>query len=114
AEGDPPLAEEVAGYVAPFVAMLPSPYREALTLVELEGVTHKRAAEMLGLSLFGMKSCVQRGRVQFRKALEECCHFALDARGGVVLCELRPDGRVPAGCCNGDQCACTAGATGLS
>ena len=38
---------------------------------------------------------VQRGRQQLRTALEECCHIALDARGRVVSCEPRPDGRLP-------------------
>jgi len=93
------VEEELAGYLAPFVAMLPSPYREALTLVELEGLTQKQAAEMLGISLSGMKSRVQRGRLQLRKALEDCCHIAQDARGRVVSCEPRPDGRMPDGCC---------------
>jgi hypothetical protein len=36
-DDDHAVEEELAGYLAPFVAMLPSPYREALTLVELEG-----------------------------------------------------------------------------
>jgi RNA polymerase sigma-70 factor (ECF subfamily) len=98
-EGDRAVEEELAGYLAPFVAMLPSPYREALTLVELKGLTQKQAAEMLGISLSGMKSRVQRGRVQLRKALEDCCHIALDIRGRVVSCEPRPDGRLPDGCC---------------
>jgi RNA polymerase sigma-70 factor (ECF subfamily) len=98
-EGDRAVEEELAGYLAPFVAMLPSPYGEALTLVELEGLTQKQAAEMLGISLSGMKSRIQRGRVHLRKALEDCCHIALDARGRVVSCEPRPDGRLPDGCC---------------
>lgn len=98
-DDDRAVEEELAGYVAPFVAMLPSPYREALTLVELEGLTQKQAAEMLGISLSGMKSRVQRGRVQLRKALEDCCHIALDARGRVVSYEPRPDGKLPDCCC---------------
>src|SRR5690606_35940340 len=98
-EDDRAVEEELATYLAHFVAMLPSPYREALTLVELEGLTQKRAAEMLGISLSGVKSRVQRGRVQLRKALEDCCHIALDVRGRVVSCEPRPDGRLPDGCC---------------
>lgn len=98
-EDDRAVEHELAGYLAPFVAMLPSPYREALTLVELEGLTQKQAAEMIGISLSGMKSRVQRGRVQLRKALEDCCHIALDARGRVVGCEPRADGRLPDGCC---------------
>ena len=98
-DDDLAVEQELASYIAPFVAMLPSPYREALTLTELEGLTHKQAAEMLGLSVSGMKSRVQRGRVQLRKALEDCCHIALDARGRVVSCEPRADGRLPDGCC---------------
>jgi RNA polymerase sigma-70 factor (ECF subfamily) len=96
AEDDGDVEEMLAGYVAPFVAMLESPYREALTLTELEGMTQKDAATMLGISLSGMKSRVQRGRQQLREALENCCHIALDARGHVVGCEPRKDGRLPA------------------
>ncbi|MGB8332772.1 MAG: sigma-70 family RNA polymerase sigma factor [Polyangiales bacterium] len=90
---------EVAMYAALFVSMLPSPYREALTLTELEGLTQKEAAEMLGLSLSGMKSRVQRGRGKLRTALEDCCHIALDARRRVIGCEPRPNGKLPDGCC---------------
>jgi RNA polymerase sigma-70 factor (ECF subfamily) len=85
----------VATYLAPFIAMLSSPYREALTLTELEGLTQKEAAVMLGISVSGMKSRVQRGREHLRAALEACCNIALDARGHVVSCEPRPDGRLP-------------------
>jgi RNA polymerase sigma-70 factor (ECF subfamily) len=88
-EPDDSAAAELAHYIAPFVAMLPSPYREALTLTELEGLTQKEAAEMLGISLSGMKSRVQRGRAQLRAALDACCHIALDARGHVLSCEPR-------------------------
>jgi RNA polymerase sigma-70 factor (ECF subfamily) len=98
-EDDGAVERELASYVAPFVAMLPSPYREALTLTELQGLTQKHAAEMLGISLSGMKSRVQRGRQHLRKALEDCCHIALDARGRVVACEPRADGVLPEGCC---------------
>ena len=94
------IEQEVAAYAALFVAMLPSPYREALTLTELEGLTQKEAAEMLGISVSGMKSRVQRGRAKLREALEACCHIALDARQRVIACEPRPDGRLPDGCCS--------------
>lgn len=85
----------LASCLTPFVAQLPSPYREAITLVELEGLTQKQAAEMIGISLSGMKSRVQRGRVQLRRALEACCHIARDVRGRVVSCESRPHGGCP-------------------
>jgi RNA polymerase sigma-70 factor, ECF subfamily len=41
-------------------------YREAITLVELEGLTAREAAEMVGVSISKMKSRVQRGRAQLR------------------------------------------------
>lgn len=96
---DGAVERELSTYVAPFVAMLPSPYREALTLTEIEGMTQKDAATMLGISLSGMKSRVQRGRRLLRSALEDCCLIALDARGRVMSCEPRVDGRLPDGCC---------------
>lgn len=102
-DDDGAAEQKLVTSLAPFVAVVPSPYREALTLVELEGLTQKQAAEMLGISLSGMKSRVQRGRVQLRKALEECCHIALDTRGRVVSCEPRPDARQPAGCCGSES-----------
>ena len=99
-EGDDgAVARELATYIAPFVAMLPSPYREALTLTELEGLTQAEAAERLGVSWSGMKSRVQRGRVQLRAALEACCAIERDVRGKVVGFERRSDAVTPTGCC---------------
>jgi RNA polymerase sigma-70 factor (ECF subfamily) len=71
---------------------LSSDYREAIRLVELEGLTNQEAAIKLGLSVPGMKSRVQRGRQQLRKMLDECCLIELDRRRGVVEFEKRrPD-----------------------
>jgi RNA polymerase sigma-70 factor (ECF subfamily) len=67
-----------------FVAHLPSPYREAVTLVELEGLTARDAAELAGISVSGMKSRVQRGRAQLRALFEQCCDIALDVRRQVT------------------------------
>ena len=86
--------------VTPFIAMLPEPYREALTLTELEGKTQREAAEALGISLSGMKSRVQRGRERLRRMLEDCCEIALDVRGRVIACAVREGGRRP------DPCRC--------
>jgi RNA polymerase sigma-70 factor (ECF subfamily) len=74
----------LAACVRPFVAMLPSPYREALELVELGGMTQVAAAAQLGIPVATMKSRVQRGRAQLRESLEQCCAIDLDARGHVV------------------------------
>jgi RNA polymerase sigma-70 factor (ECF subfamily) len=95
---DPPAPEpehdrtaeaECAPVVAWLVSMLPSPYREAITLVELEGVSQVEAAKMLGISTSGMKSRVQRGRAKLRELFEQCCKVALDTRGRIIACEPR-------------------------
>ena len=97
ADDDRAVEAALAPQLANFIAMLDSPYREALTLTELEGMSQVEAAKMLGLSVSGMKSRVQRGRAQLREALEACCRIALDARKRVIACEPRVDGRLPSG-----------------
>jgi RNA polymerase sigma-70 factor (ECF subfamily) len=98
-ENDEPAASEpensvasdsgLAAFAAAAITRLPSPYREALTLTELEGTTQLAAAKLLGLSPSGMKSRVQRGREKLREVLEANCNIALDVRGGVIACEPR-------------------------
>ena len=78
---------ELAANLVPLVARLPSPYREAITLVELEGQSQLSAARLAGISLSGMKSRVQRGRRRLREVVEACCSVALDARGRVAAVE---------------------------
>lgn len=84
------LLEELAGCVKPMIEQLSGQYREAITLVELEGLTQQAAADRLGLSLSGMKSRVQRGRKQLRQMLDDCCAVELDRRGGIA--DYRPRG----------------------
>ncbi|MEO8551629.1 MAG: sigma-70 family RNA polymerase sigma factor [Kofleriaceae bacterium] len=81
---DREVARSLSGCVSMFVAQLATPYREAVTLVELEGLTTREAAEMVGISISGMKSRVQRGREQLRALFDACCEIAIDARGKVT------------------------------
>jgi RNA polymerase sigma-70 factor, ECF subfamily len=74
---------------------LPEPYREAIVLTELEGLTQKQLAERLGISISGAKSRVQRGREQLKQALLDCCKFAFDRRGRVIDCSPRDQGSCP-------------------
>lgn len=83
-DDDRDAARSLSGCVSMFVAQLESPYREAVTLVELEGLTAREAADMVGISVSGMKSRVQRGRAQLRALFDACCEIALDARGKVT------------------------------
>lgn len=92
--GEPEAAAgvELSGCLRPLIERLPAEYQQAITLVELEGLTQKQAADRLGLSVPGMKSRVQRGRKQLRMLLEECCVIELDNRNGVVDFEHRRPG----------------------
>lgn len=92
------LQTELGECVALFVARLPSPYREAITLTELRGLAQQDAAEMLGVSLSAMKSRVRRGREKIRAMFEECCELSLDCRGRVVACEARHLDAIPEDC----------------
>ena len=98
-DSDGSAEQGLASHLAAFIAALPSPYREAVTLTELQGMSQKDAAEMLEISLSGMKSRVQRGRQQIREMLQACCEIALDARGHVLSYDRRVDGKVPESCC---------------
>ncbi len=103
-QDDGGLAAELTECVALFVAQLSSTYREAITLTELEGLTQQEAADMLGLSLSGMKSRVQRGREKIRRLFEECCEVSVDSRGHVVDCTPRALEEVPADCRDAAAC----------
>lgn len=83
---------ELSDCLRPMLERLPQKYREAVSLVELEGLTNQEAASRLGISVSGMKSRVQRGRRHLKQMLDDCCLIELDSRGGVADYELRhPD-----------------------
>jgi RNA polymerase sigma-70 factor (ECF subfamily) len=92
------LENELGACVALFVARLPAPYREAVTLTELEGLTQKEAAELLGVTLPAMKSRTLRGREKIRDMFEACCRISVDCRGRVTACEPRAPDDIPADC----------------
>ena len=75
---------ELAGCLRPMIERLPQDYREAITRVEIDGLTQQAAAKQMGLSLSGMKSRVQRGRARLKQMLDDCCMIELDGRGGVI------------------------------
>ncbi|MGH7258659.1 MAG: RNA polymerase sigma factor SigZ [Nitrospiraceae bacterium] len=91
------LRTELAACIRPMVDRLSHDYRDAVMLVELDGLTQQAAAERLGLSLSGMKSRVQRGRKQLKEMLNECCLIQLDRRRGVAAYRVRDRKTDPCG-----------------
>jgi RNA polymerase sigma-70 factor (ECF subfamily) len=86
------IRKEIAACLLPMIKQLPDRYGEALTLVELNGLTQKAAADQVGLSLSGMKSRVQRGRKELKSLIEECCDLELDRRGTITDYSVRHAG----------------------
>ncbi len=84
ASEDQPAVRELAGCVRPLLQLLPPSYRDALTLVEFDGMPQVEAASRLGISVSGMKSRVQRGRAMLRDGLLACCDISRSATGGVL------------------------------
>jgi RNA polymerase sigma-70 factor (ECF subfamily) len=89
------LQQAVAAYLADAVRRLESPYRETLTLTELEGMKYADAARQLDISLPAVKSRVLRGRELLRKALQRYCEIELGPTGRVVECAPRGRGTCP-------------------
>jgi RNA polymerase sigma-70 factor (ECF subfamily) len=66
------------------VEQLPEPYRTALKLADLEGLSQQDIADREGISLSGAKSRVQRARRQLGDMIRDCCRVERDARGNVI------------------------------
>lgn len=94
-EPDRNVNQEVSDWLPVFIDKLPSGYREAVRLYELDGVPQKEIAERLGLSLSGAKSRIQRGRQKLKRLLHDCCVFDLDRHGNVLDYRSREEER----CC---------------
>ena len=75
---------ELAPCVAKMVDRLPSPYRDAMRLADLDGLPQQQVAQRLGVSLSGAKSRVQRARRQLREMILDCCNIERDRHGNVL------------------------------
>jgi RNA polymerase sigma-70 factor (ECF subfamily) len=94
--GGEDTAENLAPYLQEIIQTLPSKYREAILLTDYEGKNQQQLAKLLGISLSGAKSRVQRARKMIRDVMLACCHFEFDARGIVY------DYREHCCCCDGE------------
>ncbi|MBR9991186.1 MAG: RNA polymerase sigma factor SigZ [Gemmatimonadetes bacterium] len=75
---------ELARCMQPLIDSLPSHYRDAIVLAEMEGLTQQDMAHRLGLSLSGAKSRVQRARRMLEEKVLACCRIEFDSRGDIV------------------------------
>jgi len=80
---------ELAPCLTSMIGRLSEPYRSAIQLTSIRGLTQADAAREAGVSISGMKSRVKRGREQLRQMLVRCCEIEVDVRGGVADFHLR-------------------------
>ena len=80
---------ELAPCLTPMVARLAEPYRSAIELTSVHGLTQAEAAKRAGVSVSGMKSRVQRAREQLKAMLLQCCEVDVDRRHAVADFQLR-------------------------
>jgi RNA polymerase sigma-70 factor (ECF subfamily) len=80
---------ELAPCLTPMVARLSEPYRQAIELTSVHGLTQADAAKRAGVSVSGMKSRVQRAREQLKGMLLRCCEVDVDRRRGVADFHMR-------------------------
>lgn len=91
---EPPIQDETGQHaiceLEPFinilVSRLPDIYREIIRLTDIEGLTQKRAAELLGITLPAAKARVLRGREKMKEMLLACCHLEFDRYGTIIDC----------------------------
>lgn len=111
---DGPAAEaELAPCLTPMVARLTEPYRSAIDLTSVQGLTQTETAKRVGVSVSGMKSRVQRAREQLKAMLLSCCEVDLDRRRGVAdyhvreaaACGTPSDGSASVGGCGISGCS---------
>jgi RNA polymerase sigma-70 factor (ECF subfamily) len=100
---DDTATEEFVRCLAPLIASLDEPYREAIQLTDLKQLAQKDAAQQVGISVSGMKSRVQRGRQQLKLLFQKCCEIEFDRRGGIAD-YTRRDSEVAASCCDASGC----------
>jgi RNA polymerase sigma-70 factor (ECF subfamily) len=81
---DPSAPRDLAACLGRMVGHLPEPYRTALRLADLEGLSQQEIADREGMSLSGAKSRVQRARQQLGEMIRDCCRVERDARGNVM------------------------------
>jgi RNA polymerase sigma-70 factor (ECF subfamily) len=104
---------ELAPCLTPMIARLAEPYRTALELTSVGGLTQTDAARRVGVSVSGMKSRVQRGRDQLKEMLLRCCEVDVDRRRGVAdyhrresaSCGASADAPASAGGCGSAGCS---------
>ncbi len=85
------VVDEMNRCVRDVIDSLPEPYRAALVLRDLEGLTVEETAEVCDCSLATAKIRIHRARGRLRQALEQECNFYHDGEH-VLRCDRKRKG----------------------
>jgi RNA polymerase sigma-70 factor (ECF subfamily) len=80
-EAETDLYEQWNQCLQPFITALPTKYRAAIEMSELQNLKQQQVADSLGLSLSGDKSRIQRGREMIKTSFMESCNSEMDQHG---------------------------------
>jgi RNA polymerase sigma-70 factor (ECF subfamily) len=84
------IRKEMNDCIRDIIDELPTSYRSALALSEMEGFTNQEISEILGVSLDTVKIRLHRARARLKQELEKHCRFYRDERN-----ELACDRKIP-------------------
>ena len=76
--------KEIAGCLKAMIENLPDKYKQAVLLTEFKHLTQKELSVVLGLSISGAKSRVQRARKMLKEMLVSCCSLEFDSMGNII------------------------------
>jgi len=82
---------ELSKCLIPMINELPGNYRKAIYLSEIEGLTQHKVADLMGLSVSGAKSKIQRGRKKVKAMLTDCCEIELDPKNRITSFDCSKD-----------------------
>ena len=84
------VAADLGRQVACALALLPAPFREAVVLRDLQGLSYEEIAAVLGVRVGTVRSRIARGREQLRGLLETMAPAGVRHRPAAAVAEPAP------------------------
>jgi len=78
------LNKEFASCISAMIADLSPKYKEAITKVDINGMSQKEFSTQMNISYSGGKTRVQRARNMIKESLVSCCSISHDKFGNIV------------------------------
>jgi RNA polymerase sigma-70 factor (ECF subfamily) len=80
--------KEMSDCVNEYFSQISDDYRAVIFLHDVEGLTNREVAEVLGISVHTAKIRLHRARKRLQAILQDVCEFHLDERG-VLVCDRK-------------------------